>query len=172
MFTKPPPLAAALHLSLTLDALRLADEAFGVTLAALGESESEYQCPIDSYDVSGFHATCRLFLALFAPAKQVLGSRDVYPRMCAIIAEQVQAQGDSPGNPPGLERAGLAVAFAVAALGDAVVAFVDEGACDDEWYSPCVAAHDLLEMIQVAIDSGRVRGRGPGAFDRGFFGSN
>src|SRR5260370_335619 len=105
MFAKPPPLAAALHLSLALDALRLADEALGVTFAALCDIELEDQGPIGSYEVSGFKATCRLFLALFASAKESLGARDVYPPMHAIIREHVQAQADSAGNPPGLERA-------------------------------------------------------------------
>jgi hypothetical protein len=177
MLTKPPPLAAALHLSLALDALQMADEALGEMFAALGEVELEDQGPIDSYDVVGFRATCKLFLELFAPAKEALGIRAApCPPLAEKIREHIQAQADSPGNPPGLERAGLALEFAVGAIGDAVdvldSAIPLKGPSGDEWYSPCIAAHDVLSMIQGAIKCGTVRGRGPGAFDQGFFGRN
>jgi hypothetical protein len=171
MFSKPPPFSAAMHIEQALDALRMADEALAEASAALVEVELEHQGPIGSYEVNGFQAASRLFLTIFAPAVEAVGGRDVHPGTWEVIREHVQAQECSPGNPLGLERAAVALEFAVAGFEEAVDA-LDKSDSGDEWYSPCVAAHDMLEMVQVAIDSGRVRGRGPEYFDRGFFGQN
>jgi hypothetical protein len=165
MFSKPPPLAAALHLSQTLDALQLAHDALGEAFAALGAVELDDQGAIDSYDVCGFQEICNLFVQLFAPARAQLGLRDVH--LGVRIRECIQSQAGTPDNPPGLERAGLAMGFAVATLGDALDALdgVDDG---DEWYSLCLAARDMFAMLEAAIKCGTVRGGVRECFDNGF----
>jgi hypothetical protein len=170
-FTKPPPLAAALYLSQTVDALQLAHDALGEAFAAQVEIKLEDQGPIDSLDVLGFKSICNLFLQLFAPARAQLGLRDVH--LGVRVRECIQSQTGTPDNPPGLERAGLALGFAVATLADALDALdgVDDG---DDWRSLCLAGRDMFSMIEAAIECGTVRGGVNELFDNGFcfFGPN
>jgi hypothetical protein len=178
MPTKPPPFGAALHLTLAMDALELADEALSQACDSLGEVELQDQGPIDSYDVVGFRAMCRLFVELFGPSKKAMGSRDVHPGLGTRIAERIREHAGSPGNPPGLERAGLALQFAVASLDDAIDALDSNVSLKDPsgdgWYGTCIAARDLFSIIEAAIECGTVRGGVREYFDNGFcfFGRN
>jgi hypothetical protein len=94
----------------------------------------------------------------------------VCPDLRACIGEHIQAQGHGPGNPAGLERSALALKFALASLEDAIDA-LDQSSTGNDWYSPCIAAHDTLELVQTAIACATGPHLRPESFDA-FFGRN
>jgi hypothetical protein len=151
-----------LHLRYALDALRGADDALGDTLDALADVQLEEQGLIGSYDVIGWRETCRLFASIFAPAELTLGPRlALAPGMLLAIRERIEEVATDPKNLPGIDRAAVALEFAVASLGDVLDALDEEGE-GDEWYRAATAAQTTLEMIGTRIGDSIIRNRPDG----------
>ena len=142
MFKEPPPVAVALPLASAIDSLHLAAEAIGVMMT-LAENEREAQ-PIDFDRLDAFRSSCRLFALMFADVMGAIrhGMRD---KVCATMRECTEAE------PPGLARAVCALKFAIAGIYDALDE-LDQSEQGREWYGPCVAAGEMLEMILAALE--------------------
>lgn len=151
--TPTPTAAVALHLRYALDALAQADEALTVALDAL---DSIAEPPIDAYTIFAYRETVRHFIGVFGPAEMSLGPRMTFaPGLLVKIRSQIAGADDDPRNLPGLERAALALRFAMAALADAVDLYDEEP--QDEWFTAATAALVTLEMVQGRIEDSTVR---------------
>lgn len=145
----PLPVAAAVHLAGAMDTLRLADDALAVALDALREIEPENQGSVICCDLTGMHAAVKIWLASFAGVADLLR----LPQGASAFHRHIVERIEDPRNPPGLERAALALGFAVANLGEAI----DATDHDDEWHSRLIAASCTLELMQAAIEGAIVR---------------
>lgn len=144
-----PTATVAQHLRYAVDALRLADDALGDLLDAMDRIPEPL---IDSYSIFAYRETVRHFISVFAPAESSLGPRLQFASGLMIKIRQQIADADADArNLPGLERAGLALRFAAAALADAVDVY-DEEPDGDEWFTSATAALTALEMVQGRIE--------------------
>ena len=172
MLTHPPPVVVAVPIMSAIDSLKMADAALGETFDHLTPIDIDEQGPLDVYRIYGFRSTCVLFVQLFAAAEQALGMRGpCSPPIREKVRDYIHDAERDERNAPGMERAALALLFAVASFEDALDA-LDKSDDGNEWYSPIVAAVDMIGLMSSAIESSLYRRPARDAFDRRFFGSN
>jgi hypothetical protein len=154
------PVMAAVHLAGAVEAMQLADHALGVALDALQPIELEQQpAGLGSYDVIGARESVRLFVSLFA--RHACGFR--LAPSSGKARELIEATGDDPRNLAGLERAALALDFAVAYVEETIDVIDETGDGEgDGLYGPLLAAEHVLGRISETIACNLVRGQGPG----------
>jgi hypothetical protein len=113
-------------------------------LQGLQEPISEENALPEAFTIHGYRASCTLLAELLSPAA---GYTSPQTELCK---ETVEALEVSPGNPAGLEKATLALRFALAGVEEAVDRLEDLGG--GPWEVPLAAAYSILEGMQVSLD--------------------
>jgi hypothetical protein len=141
-------LFASIHLASAVENLRFADASLGLSLKVLGGADPPALHGLESFDVSGMREACKLLRETLSPAADAVR----FAPCQNGIAKYIQERPENPANVPGLERAAVAIGFAVACIDEAIDALGNGALC-----SKCVAAAYVLEAIQTALECAVVR---------------